>query len=140
MKHTSLIVSVLAYAALMLMPASALRAEKLVLLHTNDTHSQIDPTSKNLGGVERRKALIDSIRAAEPDVLLIDAGDMVQGTLFFSLYGGEVEQKVMNALGYDIQIVGNHEFDNGIDSLAHVYPRAESGENIHQLRFAPYPS
>lgn len=139
MKHTSLIVSVLAYAALMLMPASALRAEKLVLLHTNDTHSQIDPTSKNLGGVERRKALIDSIRAAEPDVLLIDAGDMVQGTLFFSLYGGEVEQKVMNALGYDIQIMGNHEFDNGIDSLAHVYRglKAEKISTNYDLRHTP---
>ncbi len=119
-KHTSLIISA-SVATAMLLGALGLSAQKLVLLHTNDTHSQIDPTSKNLGGVERRKVLIDSIRAAESDVLLIDAGDMVQGTLFFSLYGGEVEQKVMNRLGYDIQIMGNHEFDNGIDSLAHVY-------------------
>lgn len=120
MKRSSLIISAYSAALLTLMPVS-MRAEKLVILHTNDTHSQIDPTSKNLGGVERRKVLIDSVRAAEPEVLLIDAGDMVQGTLFFSLYGGEVERKVMNQLGYDIQIMGNHEFDNGIDSLAHVY-------------------
>ena len=108
MKHTSLIISA-SVATAMLLGALGLSAQKLVLLHTNDTHSQIDPTSKNLGGVERRKVLIDSIRAAESDVLLIDAGDMVQGTLFFSLYGGEVERKVMNRLGYDIQIMGNHE-------------------------------
>ncbi len=120
MKHISLVIPACVSAMLMLNVPNG-RAEKLVLLHTNDTHSQIDPTSKNLGGVERRKALIDSVRAAEPNVLLIDAGDMVQGTLFFSLYGGEVEQKVMNHLGYDIQIMGNHEFDNGIDSLAHMY-------------------
>ena len=120
MKHISLVIPACVAAMLMLNVLNG-RAEKLVLLHTNDTHSQIDPTSKNLGGVERRKVLIDSVRAAEPNVLLIDAGDMVQGTLFFSLYGGEVEQKVMNHLGYDIQIMGNHEFDNGIDSLAHMY-------------------
>lgn len=120
MKHISLVIPACVAAMLMLNVPNG-RAEKLVLLHTNDTHSQIDPTSKNLGGVERRKVLIDSVRAAEPNVLLIDAGDMVQGTLFFSLYGGEVEQNVMNHLGYDIQIMGNHEFDNGIDSLAHMY-------------------
>lgn len=93
-------------------------AEKLVMLHTNDTHSQIDPTDKNLGGVLRRKVLIDSVRAAQPNTLLIDAGDAVQGTMFFNLYRGEVEHKVMNMLGYDIAILGNHDFDNGVDELA----------------------
>lgn len=58
------------------------------------------------------------MRAAEPNVMLVDAGDAVQGTLYFSLFGGEVEQKVMNELKYDIQILGNHEFDNGMESLA----------------------
>lgn len=91
---------------------------RLVLLHTNDTHSQITPNDRNLGGVLRRQVLIDSVRAAERNVLLIDAGDAVQGTLYFSLFGGEVERKLMNELGYDIQILGNHEFDNGLESLA----------------------
>ena len=68
----------------------------------------------------RRKAVIDSIRQADPNVLLVDAGDAVQGTLFFYLYGGKAEQEVMNDLGVDIRILGNHEFDNGIDSLASV--------------------
>lgn len=86
----------------------ALQAENLVILHTNDTHSQIDPEDHDLGGVMRRKAVIDSVRSAEKNVLLVDAGDVVQGTLYFNLYRGEVEHKVMNALGYDIATLGNH--------------------------------
>ncbi len=102
-------------------------AENLVILHTNDTHSQIDPDDKdNLGGIARRKVITDSVRAAEPNVMLIDAGDAVQGTLYFNLYGGEMEQKAMNALNYDLRILGNHEFDNGIDSLAAVLKHADS--------------
>lgn len=99
--------------------AFAASAADLVILHTNDTHSQIDPTDKGLGGAQRRKVFVDSVRAACPNVLLVDAGDAVQGTLFFTLYGGEVEMKVMNGLGYDLQILGNHDFDNGVDSMAH---------------------
>jgi len=68
----------------------------------------------------RRKAIIDSVRAAEKNVLLVDAGDAVQGTLYFYLYGGKVEQEIMNILGVETRILGNHEFDNGIDSLASV--------------------
>ena len=92
--------------------------ERLVILHTNDTHSQIDPDDRDRGGILRRKVLIDSVRGVEPNVLLVDAGDAVQGTLFFSLFNGEVERKMMNNLGYDMQILGNHEFDNGMDLLA----------------------
>lgn len=98
--------------------AQAENPSRLVILHTNDTHSQIDPYKDNRGGVARRKVLVDSVRAAEPATLLIDAGDAVQGTLFFSLFKGEVEDKLMNLLGYDIQILGNHEFDNSIEELA----------------------
>lgn len=93
-------------------------AEHLVILHTNDTHSQIDKTDDDLGGVMRRKVAIDSVRAVERNVLLVDAGDMVQGTLYFNLYRGEVEHKVVNALGYDVATLGNHEFDNGMTELA----------------------
>lgn len=96
-------------------------AQELIILHTNDTHSHLLADSKGRGGVAGRKAIIDSIRNVDPNVLLIDAGDAVQGTLFFSLYGGHVERDVMNLLGYDIQILGNHEFDNGVDSLASIW-------------------
>lgn len=97
---------------------TAASAENLVILHTNDTHSQIDPADNGLGGIMRRKALIDSVRFAQDNVLLVDAGDAVQGTLFFTLYGGEVEHKAMNVLGYDLAILGNHDFDNGVRELA----------------------
>lgn len=104
--------------ALLLAAAPGAMARELVILHTNDTHSQIDPLADGTGGIARRKALIDSVRAARPNVMLVDAGDAVQGTLFFNLFRGEVEQKMLNALGYDIQILGNHEFDNGVGELA----------------------
>lgn len=123
-------ITVAASALVGLLAAEYVDAERLVILHTNDTHSQIDPNEKNLGGVLRRKVLIDSVRAAEPNVMLVDAGDAVQGTLYFSLFGGEVEQKVMNELKYDIQILGNHEFDNGMESLA----RYIKGLNAEKLR------
>lgn len=92
--------------------------DHLVILHTNDTHSAIEPDRHDLGGVARRKVLIDSVRGTNRNVMLIDAGDAVQGSLYYTLFGGEVERKLMNALGYDIQILGNHEFDKGLDQLA----------------------
>lgn len=90
---------------------------KLVILHTNDTHSRIDPDNDNLGGIARRQVVVDSIRASHSDVMLVDAGDAVQGTLYFTLFGGQVEKELMNRLGYDIQILGNHEFDPGMENL-----------------------
>ena len=91
---------------------------KLVIMHTNDTHSQVEPDDKGLGGIARRKTLIDSVRAAEPNTLLVDAGDMVQGTLFYYLYKGDVENRLADMLGYDMRILGNHEFDNGAEDWA----------------------
>ena len=96
-------------------------AEKLVILHTNDTHSTIDALEDGSGGILQRKAIIDSIRNAEKNVILIDAGDVVQGSLYFKYFKGDVEYPLMNMLGYDIQILGNHEFDNGMESLAAYY-------------------
>ena len=93
-------------------------AQRLTILHTNDTHSHIDPDDKGLGGILRRKVVIDSVRACDPYVRVIDAGDIVQGTLYFNLYKVEVENKMMNILGYDIRILGNHEFDNGSEQLS----------------------
>ncbi len=111
---------------LLTVPASlaAENANRVVILHTNDTHSQIEPARNGLGGVVRRKAAVDSVRHAEPHVLLVDAGDAVQGTLYFTLFAGEVEQMVLNDLGYDVQILGNHEFDNGMEPLAKAYSHA----------------
>lgn len=93
-------------------------AQSLVLLHTNDTHSAIDPDASGIGGVLPRKAIIDSVRGAEKNVLLIDAGDIVQGTLYFKFFKGDVEYPLFNLLDYDVRILGNHEFDNGMEELA----------------------
>lgn len=112
------LISTAAVALSVLTAAAADDGGRLVILHTNDTHSRIDPDDKGRGGILRRKVLVDSVRSIEPNVMLVDAGDAVQGTLYYSLFGGEVERKLMNALGYDIQILGNHEFDNGMEVLA----------------------
>lgn len=110
-------ISILVLSLFMAFDAMADRG-RLVIMHTNDTHSQIDPLDDGTAGIARRKTLIDSIRAAEPNTLLVDAGDIVQGTLYFTLYGGEVENALADLLGYDLRIVGNHEFDNGAEMLA----------------------
>ena len=100
-------------------------ADSLVLLHTNDTHSQLDTDKNGVGGVLPRKALIDSIRAAEDNVILIDAGDVVQGSLYFKFFRGEVEYPLMDMMNYDIRILGNHEFDNGIEDIAKYYKKTK---------------
>src|SRR5882762_5825737 len=99
--------------------------EKLItILHTNDTHSQIDPLPANdrqypdKGGVARRATLVKRIRKENPNTLLIDAGDVFQGTPYFNFYKGEVEYKSMSLIGYDVVTLGNHDFDNGVDALA----------------------
>ena len=102
------------------------QSDRIVILHTNDTHSQIEPFSPShksyggLGGVVRRMAIIDSIRSAEPNVLLVDAGDAIQGTPYFNLFGGNVEFEVMNAMRYDVRTLGNHEFDAGMEKLSRL--------------------
>ncbi|HEY2961465.1 MAG TPA: metallophosphatase [Pyrinomonadaceae bacterium] len=118
--------SVLFGAALVALPRSfAFTADETVItiLHTNDTHSQIDPLPANdrnagKGGVARRATLVKRIRKENPNTLLIDAGDVLQGTPYFNFYKGEVEYKAMSAIGYDVGTLGNHEFDNGVEALA----------------------
>ena len=103
------------------------KAESVVLLHTNDVHSQLDPDKDGRGGILQRKALIDSIRSKEKNVILIDAGDIVQGSLYFKFFRGDVEYPLMDLMGYDIRILGNHEFDNGIGDIAKYYKKLKSG-------------
>ena len=98
--------------------ACVMPAENLVLLTTNDTHSNIDSDSDGIAGILPRKAIIDSVRKVEKNVILIDAGDVVQGSLYFKYFRGKVEYPIFNMMDYDIRILGNHEFDNGLDELA----------------------
>lgn len=111
----------------------------IVILHTNDTHSAIEPDRHDMGGVARRKALIDSVRKANDNVVLIDAGDAVQGSLYYTLFGGEVERKLMNAMGYDIQILGNHEFDKGMEVLAREWKQLNATRLSTNYNFSGTP-
>jgi 5'-nucleotidase len=96
----------------------------ITILHTNDTHSQIDPIASNdkqnggKGGVARRATLVKRVRKENPNALMIDAGDSFQGTPYFNFFKGEVEFKSMSMIGYDAATIGNHEFDNGVAALA----------------------
>lgn len=98
--------------------------ERLVILHTNDVHSRLDPfpmdggRNQGLGGVAARASLINSIRSANEQVLLLDAGDIFQGTPYFNIYNGEPEIKAMTAMKYDACTMGNHDFDAGIENFA----------------------
>lgn len=103
---------------------------QLTILHTNDVHSRIDPfpmdgsRNQGLGGVARRAALVKKIRAEQPNVLLLDAGDVFQGTPYFNLYGGELEFTIMSQMGYDASTMGNHDFDNSIAGFVKQLPHA----------------
>lgn len=98
----------------------------LTILHTNDTHSQILPEDeKNIGGYARRMGLIQQEREADPNLLLLDAGDFSQGTPYFNYYHGRIEIDAMNRMGYDAATLGNHEFDNGLDTLAVILKLAQ---------------
>ena len=109
-------------AVMMLIITGCSKSEKLVIMHTNDVHGNvIVEHAEDRGGMLRAKVVIDSIRNAEENTMLIDAGDDVQGFLYFTLFGGKVEYTLMDKMGYDIIIPGNHEFDNGVDSLASNY-------------------
>jgi 5'-nucleotidase len=104
---------------------------KITILHTNDVHSHIDPfgpddgRNANKGGVARRASLVQSIRNDNPNTLLLDAGDIFQGTPDFNYYGGELEFKLMSMLKYDLATIGNHDFDNGIEGLYKQLPHAD---------------
>jgi 5'-nucleotidase len=125
--------SLLAGAALVaptLMSAKKDASTKLVILHTNDTHSNIEPFSSahpkfpNLGGVAKRATLINQIRSEEANVLLLDAGDIFQGTPYFNKYKGVLEMKVMNEMKYDVVTLGNHDFDIGISGYVQAKKHA----------------
>lgn len=98
--------------------------KKLTILHTNDVHSRLEPfpmdgsRNQGLGGVEGRATLIKKIRAEAAEVLLLDAGDIFQGTPYFNFYKGEPEIKAMSAMSYDAATIGNHDFDAGLENLA----------------------
>ena len=99
------------------------KKKHLVILHTNDTHSTIEPFPSNhskfpnMGGVSKRHTIIQKIRSEEEHVLLLDAGDIFQGTPYFNVFNGELEMKLMSILEYDAATMGNHDFDIGLEGF-----------------------
>ena len=129
------------------------KTKKLVILHTNDMHSRIDPfpndgrSNGGMGGMARRAALVKEIRSKEKNVLLLDSGDIFQGTPYFNFFGGELEYKLMTMMGYDAATFGNHDFDNGLEGLQKQLPHAgfpflsanyDFSNTILKDKFQPY--
>ncbi len=129
-QNTALSSAFVGLGGLSLSSFKSVNTKHLTVLHTNDVHSYIDPfppthpKNPNMGGVARRAALIESIRKENPNVLLLDAGDIFQGTPYFNYYGGELEFKLMSMMKYDLATIGNHDFDNGIEGLYKQLPNA----------------
>ena len=104
---------------------------KVTLLHTNDWHSRIDAFPKDggkyagMGGAATRAALIKKIRSEEEHIILLDAGDIFQGTPYFNFFEGELEYKLMSEMGYDAATLGNHDFDNGIEGIINQLQHAK---------------
>lgn len=109
---------------------AASHLQKLTILHTNDVHSRLEAFPmdgskyEGQGGVATRAALINKIRQEEEHVLLLDAGDIFQGTPYFNLYKGEPEIKAMSMMGYEGATMGNHDFDAGVEGFAKQLPHA----------------
>ena len=133
--------------------AEAAQTINLTILHTNDQHSRIDPFPDDgrkyggMGGMARRATLIEQIRKQEPNVLLLDSGDIWQGTPYFNFFSGELEFKLMSQMKYDAATLGNHDFDNGLKGLERQLPHAQFpfltanydfSKTILKNQFAPY--
>lgn len=121
----------------------------VTILYTNDTHSRIDPLPHNaiefagLGGIAKRSSLVNKIRAETKNILLLDAGDVFQGTPWFEVYGGRVSFEMMSKMGYDAMAIGNHEFDLGLEGFAEAarfadFPFLAANYSARNTPLAPF--
>lgn len=116
MRHKSLVLLILFLFVVGM--SHAQETFRLTILHTNDTHASHLPDNNGNGGIARQANVVGQVRAQQPNTLLVDTGDRFSGTLFHTLYQGQDQQQLMNALGYDAMVLGNHEFINGDEVLA----------------------
>jgi 5'-nucleotidase len=125
--------------------ATGITSKRILILHTNDTHARIDPFPEGsgyegLGGAARRASLIKRLKtSAGGTTLLLDAGDVFQGTPYFNFYGGALDFQLMSEMGYDASTIGNHEFDNGVDGFAKVAGHAKFPFIISNYDFGDTP-
>ncbi len=131
------------FAAILWMPSCS-RQRSLTIIHVNDTHSHLEVERsgeyEGQGGVLERAAFIDSVRRADgaENVLLLHAGDFCQGSIYFSEFGGKVEVDLLNALGYDVVTLGNHEFDNGLEALGDLLDSLKVPVALCNYDFSPF--
>lgn len=131
LKNTAASTTFIGLGGISLSSFSSVDEKKITILHTNDVHSHIDPfpadhpRNPNMGGAARRASIIEQIRKEEKNVLLLDAGDIFQGTPYFNYYGGELEFKIMSMMQYDLATMGNHDFDNGLEGFYAQLPHAK---------------
>ncbi len=117
--------------------AEAPASGRITLLHTNDTHSHIEPFGpgngalSGRGGIARRATLVRQLRAATGASLLLDAGDTFQGTPYFNRYKGTLDYRLMRMVGYDATTLGNHDFDNGVGPLVEAMESMERMDHPH---------
>lgn len=116
--------------ALLCVSCNTPKQQTITILHTNDTHSQVEPIEAgkrdaNCAGYARRMGFIERERQADHDLILVDAGDFSQGTPYFNFYHGRIEMDALNRMGYDAATLGNHEFDYGLDTLAVILRMAQ---------------
>ncbi len=129
--NTTLSIIAMSFSPLLKAASSSKKGKKITILHTNDTHSNIDPFPANhpkfpgMGGVAKRAALIEKIRKEEENVVLLDSGDIFQGTPYFNTFKGELEMKLMSYMAYDAATMGNHDFDIGLDGFLNAKQYAE---------------
>lgn len=124
---------VTAVLAVMVFAGAFAQGKRLVILHTNDTHSCIYPLNKHLadtllagrGGFIRRAVMVGEERKEHPNLLLLDSGDFSQGSPYYTLYKGDVEVGLMNLMRYDAATIGNHEFDFGVENMARLFKKAD---------------
>lgn len=124
---------VTAVLAVMVFAGAFAQGKRLVILHTNDTHSCIYPLNKHLadtllagrGGFIRRAVMVGEERKEHPNLLLLDSGDFSQGSPYYTLYKGDVEVGLMNLMRYDAATIGNHEFDFGVENMARLFKTAD---------------
>ncbi|GGG19672.1 bifunctional metallophosphatase/5'-nucleotidase [Pontibacter amylolyticus] len=153
LKHTALGAAGISMLGLPFSAEAARDGIRLTILHTNDQHSRIDPFPDDgrkyggMGGMARRATLIERIRQQEPNVLLLDSGDIWQGTPYFNFFEGELEYKLMTQMQYDAATLGNHDFDIGLEGLQKQLPLAgfpfltanyDFSNTILKGRFQPY--
>lgn len=124
---------VIAVLAVTVFAGAFAQGKRLVILHTNDTHSCIYPLNKHLadtmlagrGGFIRRAVMVGEERKEHPNLLLLDSGDFSQGSSYYTLYKGDVEVGLMNLMRYDAATIGNHEFDFGVENMARLFKKAD---------------